>query len=158
MNTWKVILATMVIFGTGVVTGGLLVGHEGHNRHGHPPRSANANRQAQQPSSPGGFRLDLLRRWESELSLTAEQKERIDAIIRQGQERTRKLMEPVRPQLQEEVRKAKAAFRDALTPEQQTRFDELLKQEQHPWENRRPQPPRQHPADNSQSRTNPPGP
>ena len=26
MNSWKVILATMVIFGTGVVTGGLLVG------------------------------------------------------------------------------------------------------------------------------------
>ena len=27
MNSWKIILATMVIFGTGVLTGGLLVGH-----------------------------------------------------------------------------------------------------------------------------------
>jgi Spy/CpxP family protein refolding chaperone len=158
VNTWKVILATMVIFGTGVITGGLLVGHEGHIRHGHPPRAANANRQAQQPPSPGGLRLDLLRRLQSELSLTPDQKERIDAIIRQGQERTRKIMEPVRPQLQEEFRKTKAAFRDALTPEQQTRFDELLKQEQRPRESRRPQPARQHPEENSPNRTNSPAP
>jgi hypothetical protein len=144
----------MVIFGTGVVTGGLLVGHVGHIRHARPPRASNANHQAQQPSSPGGLRLDLLRRLQSELSLTPEQKERIDAILRQGQERTRKIMDPVRPQLQEEFRKVKAAFRDALAPEQQQRFDELLKQQPRPWESRRPQPAHQHPAENSPSRTN----
>ncbi|MGA2657837.1 MAG: hypothetical protein ABSH34_09990 [Verrucomicrobiota bacterium] len=154
MNTWRVILATMVIFGTGVVTGGLLVEHAGHIRHARLPRAGNANRQAQQPSSPSGLRLDLLRRLESELSLTPEQKARIDAMIRQGQERTRKIMDPVRPQLQEELRKVTAAFRDALAPDQQRRFDELLKQQQRPWETRRPQPARQHPAENSPSRTN----
>ncbi len=153
MNTWKVILATMVIFGAGVVTGGLLVGHAAHNHHGRPPHAANANRPPQQAPSPGGLRFDLLRRMQSELSLTSEQKDRIDAILRQGQERTRKIMEPVRPQLQEEVRKAKAAFRDALTPEQQARFDELLKQEQRPRENRRPQP-----AESSPSGTHSPAP
>ena len=146
MNTWKVILATMVIFGTGVVTGGFLVEHAAHSRHARPPHAANANRQPQ-PSSLSGLRFDLLRRLQSELSLTPEQKERIDAIIRQGQERTRKIMDPVRPQLQEEVRKTKAAFRDALGPEQQTRFDELLRQEQRPREGRRPQPARQNPAE-----------
>jgi Spy/CpxP family protein refolding chaperone len=141
VNSWKVILATMVIFGTGVVTGGLLVQHAAHIRHGHGLRPGyNFNsRQAQQPASPGGLRLDFLRRMQSELNLTPDQKQRVDAIIRQGQERTRKIMEPVRPQLQEELHKTKAAFRDALTPEQQTRFDELLKQ-QHPHDPRRPQP------------------
>ena len=118
-----------------------------------PPHAANANRPAQQAPSPGGLRFDLLRRMQSELGLTSEQKDRIDAILRQGQERTRKIMEPVRPQLQEEVRKAKAAFRDALTPEQQARFDALLKQEQHPRENRRPQP-----AENAPNGTNSPAP
>ncbi|HXP62110.1 MAG TPA: hypothetical protein VN829_16555 [Dongiaceae bacterium] len=153
MNTWRVILATMVIFGTGVVAGGLLVEHAAHGRHVRPPHAANASRQPQ-PSSLSGLRFDLLRRLQSELSLTPEQKERIDAIIRQGQERTRKIMDPVRPQLQEEVRKTKAAFRDALGPEQQTRFDELLKQEQRPREGRRPQPARQNPAESPPSRTN----
>jgi uncharacterized membrane protein YccC len=148
----------MVIFATGVMTGGLLVAHVGHVRHARPPRTGSANRQAQQPSSPSGLRLDLLRRLESELSLTPEQKERIDAIIRQGQEQTRKIMDPVRPQLQEEVRKVTAAFRDALAPEQQKRFDELLKQQPRPWETRRPQPARQHPAENSPSHTNSQGP
>ena len=154
MNTWRVILATIVIFGTGVVTGDLLVEHMGHVRHARPPHAANAGRQPRQPFSPGGLRLDLLRRLQSELGLTPPQKERIDAIIRQGQERTRKIMDPVRPQLQEEVRKVTAAFRDALTPEQQTRFDDLLKQQQHPKETRRPQPAQQHPAENSPGRTN----
>jgi Spy/CpxP family protein refolding chaperone len=144
----------MVIFGTGVVTGGLLAEHVGHIRHTRPPHTGNANRQAQQPPSPSGLRLDLLRRLQSELSLTPEQKERIDAIIRQGQERTRRIMDPVRPQLQEELRKVMAAFRDALGPEQQSRFDKLLKQQQRPWETRRPQPARQHPAENSPGRTN----
>ncbi|MGO9204093.1 MAG: hypothetical protein ACLQM8_26525, partial [Limisphaerales bacterium] len=113
MNTWRVILATIVIFGTGVVTGDLLVEHMGHGRHVRPPHVANAGRQPRPPFSPGGLRLDLLRRLQSELGLTPPQKERIDAIIRQGQERTRKIMDPVRPQLQEEVRKVTAAFRDA---------------------------------------------
>ena len=144
----------MAIFGTGVVTGGLLVEHVGHIRHPRPPHPGNANRQTQQPFSPSGLRLDLLRRMQSELSLTPEQKERIDAIIRQGQERTRKIMEPVRPQLQEEARKVVAAFRDALAPEQARRFDELLRQQQRPWESRRPQPARLHPPEASPSRTN----
>jgi hypothetical protein len=139
----------MLIFGTGVVTGGLLVEHAAHFRHGRPPHPPNANRQAPQPASLSGLRFDLLRRLQSELSLTPDQKERIDAVIRQGQERTRRIMDPVRPQLQEEIRKTKAAFRDALGPEQQTRFDELLKQEQRPRETRRPQPAHQDPAENS---------
>jgi Spy/CpxP family protein refolding chaperone len=147
----------MVIFGTGVVTGGLLVGHVSHIRHGHGPHAGNASRQAQPPSSPGLLRLDLLRRMQSELNLTPEQNERVDAIIRQGQERTRKIIEPVRPQLLEEVRKAKAAFREVLTPEQQARFDQLLKQ-QRPREARRPQAARPRPAEASPGPTNPPPP
>lgn len=135
MNTWKVILATMAIFGTGVVTGGLLVEHANAMRRPHPPRPANAARPAQPPVSPGGLRLALLRQMQSVLNLTPEQNQRIDTIIRQGQERTRQVMDPVRPQIQEELRKVMAAFRETLTPEQRARFEELLKQQR---QNRRP--------------------
>ncbi|MCX6890120.1 MAG: hypothetical protein NTX51_01140 [Verrucomicrobia bacterium] len=70
MNTWRVILATMVIFGAGVLTGGLLVRHSEHIK---LPRSsrASASRPTQvQPISAGGLRLDFLRRAGRELGLT----------------------------------------------------------------------------------------
>ena len=61
MNTWKVILATMVIFGTGVVTGGLLVRHAGSGRDRHSQRST-ATVHAAQPSPAGVMRIEFLRR------------------------------------------------------------------------------------------------
>jgi Spy/CpxP family protein refolding chaperone len=143
----------MVIFVTGVVTGGLLVQHVGHIRSVRPLHGGNAARQAQ-PPSPGGLRLDLLRRMQRELNLTPAQRERSDEIIRQGQEHIRKITEPVRPELQAEVQRVMQAFREVLTPEQQGRFDQLLKQQQHPREPRRSQPPRERPAQGAPARTN----
>jgi Spy/CpxP family protein refolding chaperone len=129
VNSWKVILATMVIFGTGVVTGGLLVAHAQHGRDRRPQRSANASRAAQ-PPSPGGTRLEFLRRMQRDLDLTPEQRDPIDKILKEGQERMKKLMETVEPRRREELRRTIDAFRAVLTPEQQKRFDDLLKQQQ----------------------------
>ena len=46
MNNWKVIFATVVIFGAGVITGGLLVNYVNYS-HGrpahHPPLTADAH-------------------------------------------------------------------------------------------------------------------
>ena len=58
MNTWKVILATMVIFGTGVVTGGLLTWRL--QRSSLTPRQRPASAPA--AAFPGGQRLEFLRR------------------------------------------------------------------------------------------------
>jgi len=144
VNTWKVILATMVIFGTGVVTGGLLVRHSELHRF-RPPRVAGLPRPAQ-PSSPGGSRIELLRRVGRELNLTPEQRERVDKIISASQERAKKIMEPVTPKMREEVQRTKDELREVLTPEQRMRFDELLKQ-QRPHEQHRPVPPRERPVE-----------
>jgi len=126
VNTWKVILATILIFGSGVVTGGLLVRRSDHlvtPPHGRLPVAAGL-----QPASAGGFRLEFLRRAQKELALTGEQRERVEKIFSQSQERTKELMEPVAPLLREELERAKLEFREVLTPAQRTRFDELLKQ------------------------------
>jgi Spy/CpxP family protein refolding chaperone len=141
VNTWKVILATMVIFGTGVVTGGLLVKYTNAGRVPHPHGSSQG--RPAQPISAGGMKLEFLRRAERELNLTAEQRERLDKIISSSQERTKKILEPVTPKLREDMKQTKAEFRAVLTPEQQARFDELLKQQQRPREQRRPQLPRE---------------
>jgi Spy/CpxP family protein refolding chaperone len=140
VNNWKIILATMVIFGAGVVTGGLLVQHADRARVPRP-RGQAAVRQAQ-PSSPGNMRLEFLRRMQKELGLTPDQQKQVDVLIKESQERTRKLMEPVSPQLREELQRTREAFRDLLTPDQRKRFDEIQKQQRLQHEpKRQPAPP-----------------
>jgi Spy/CpxP family protein refolding chaperone len=127
VNSWKVILATMLIFGTGVVTGGLLVRHSERTRAPHQQRPPGLRPQ---PVSPGVMRLEFLRRTQRELNLTPAQREEVERILKESQERSRKIMEPVSPDLRREVQRTKEEFRKVLTPEQQGRFDELLKQQQ----------------------------
>ena len=129
MNSWRVILATMVIFGTGVVTGGLLVHHSERGRDRRPQRVGNAVRPAQ-PSTAGVMRLDFLRRMEQELDLTPQQREPIDRILKEGQDRTKKIMEMVEPRRREEFRKTIEEFRAVLTPAQRDRLDAIMKQQQ----------------------------
>jgi Spy/CpxP family protein refolding chaperone len=127
VNTWRVILATLVLFGAGVVTGGLLVQHSFEARLARP-RQPGSSRPT--TSSPGGMRYEFLRRMGRDLDLTADQRERIDKILSQSQEQTRKI-------LREESQKTKAAFREVLTPEQQAKFDDLIKRSQRAHEQRR---------------------
>ena len=127
----------MVIFGTGVVTGGLLVRNSQRTQFQPPQRTNNPPRQFQ-PNYAGGVRVEFLRRAERELDLTPDQRERIDKIIAASQERAKKIMEPVSPLMREEIKRTKDEFREALTPEQRRRFDELLKQQQRPRDQHRP--------------------
>lgn len=129
MNTWKVILATVVIFVAGVVTGGLVVRHSAQAPAPVRPHNAGAARLAP-PYSAGGLRLEFLRRAERELRLNPDQREHIDKILQASQERTRKLMEPVAPELRAELERTKDEFLEVLTPEQRTRFEVLVKKQQ----------------------------
>ena len=126
MNTWKVIFATVVIFGAGVVTGGLLVKYSVQT----PSRPHGPANRTVQPISAGGIRIEFLRRVERDLNLTADQREQIDKIITASQERSKKLMEPIQPKIREELQQTREQFRAVLNSEQKIRFDELLKQQQ----------------------------
>ncbi len=148
MNAWKVILATVVIFGAGVVTG-LLLGPHSRGLVSSSAQPGSSTGHPTQSGPSGGLKLEFLRRMQRELGLTPEQRQRVEAIISQGQERTRKLMEPIAPQLREELQKAKQEFCEVLTPEQRTRFDQLWKQRQHSPEQRRNQSTRQRSAESS---------
>jgi Spy/CpxP family protein refolding chaperone len=128
VNSWKIIFATVVIFGAGVLTGALVTQFAPSGYSSRHQRSFQGQRL--ELGSAGGMRLEFLRRMQRDLDLTAEQRERVDKILKQSQDRTRKLMEPVSPQLHQELQRAKAEFREALTAPQQARFDELLKQQQ----------------------------
>lgn len=132
----------MVIFGTGVVTGGLLVHHAQGGRDSYRKRPAAALRPTQAPS-PGVMRIEFLRRAERELNLAPGQREPIDKVLKEGQERMKQLMEAVEPRRREEYKRTLEEFRALLTPEQRQRFDTLLKQQQRARDQRKTAPPRE---------------
>lgn len=142
MNSWKVILATMVIFGTGVITGGLLVKNTTSAAPVRPPKMA---AQTNQPPVPAQMmRMEFLLRARNELNLTPQQHGRIEKIIREGQENSRKLWEGVAPEMRKELQSVHEKIRNELTPEQRRRFEMLLKNAPRPNPNNPdngPQPP-----------------
>ena len=150
----------MVIFGAGVVTGRLLVQHATrvNDRRG-PLRIPGALRPGQ-PTSPAGIaRFDFLRRMERELDLTPEQREPAEKVLKEGQERMRKLNDTIEPRRRQELRRTMDEFRHVLTPEQLARFDQLLKQaqQQRQREQRKQTAPREPGATNTVPGSSPPG-
>ena len=125
MNTWKVVLATLVIFTAGIFTGGLLV------KRVLPPQPQSLTRPGPEvlPGNPV-FRLETLRTMDQRLRLTPEQHERIEKIIEEGQERAKILMSLIGPEVQGEVRDINARIHAELKPEQRPEFERMLRQRQ----------------------------
>jgi Spy/CpxP family protein refolding chaperone len=130
VNTWKVILATLVIFGAGVMTGGLLVNYAVHtNLVITPTKPIPVTVQGMGTgTNPWSQRArELLRRMDRELNLTPEQHQRIEKLIAESAERTRMLWKPIAPQMSKEMQILHRDMREELTPEQRPRFDEIFK-------------------------------
>lgn len=124
MNAWRVILATLVIFGTGVVTGGLLVTYALHTN---SPTPVPAQPGTQTALNPWQLRGQLLRRLVKDLNLTSGQREHIEDIIKDSQERTRNIWKPVQGPMNREIQRMFREVRDQLTKEQNEKLDELLR-------------------------------
>ncbi len=134
MNNWKVIptivLATVLIFGAGVFTGGFLVNYvkQSHPKpakrqvasiaptNSVPPTAATNPPTAKSPKPPEILSKDFLQRLDAELRLTVEQREAIQKIINEGQDQMRKAMQDARLEI-----------REILAPDQLKQFDELMK-------------------------------
>ena len=133
MKEWKVILATLVIFGTGVVTGGLLV-HLTSQKQGRPklPPLIGSGPVQNQKDIRGLVheqRYEYMRRLAHALELTPEQAGKVDKFLTDSQQRTKTLWEPMQGKLNEEVRKTLEQIRDVLSPDQRKKFDEMNKQQ-----------------------------
>jgi len=128
VNSWKVILASLVIFGTGVVTGGLLVDHTHHGR-----RSFEHDAVRQPPEIPmpkpiaDRIGKQLMQTLNDKLQLTPEQKEKIQKIVTDGQDRNHAIWTNVAPQMRAVIQDVHQQIREQLTPEQKEQFEELLK-------------------------------
>jgi hypothetical protein len=141
VNSWKVIpaivFATVLIFGAGVFTGGILVDYL---RHAHQRAAAEAAAAAAAKHTPAASQTnsvasanvaagpakpikppeilttDFLKRLDGEMHLSKEEHDAILKIICDGQNEMRKV-----------VQDARLEIRDVLTAEQREQFDELMK-------------------------------
>jgi hypothetical protein len=159
-NTWKITLATVVIFAAGAVTGGLLVNHVQRGK-----AQARAERTAAQQQQRLGTwqpaprevlqrpasdlrpmfeqqRADFVLKVHRELQLTPEQREKIEKVVREGQERTKDFWEKNQPELRRMVQETREKIRQELSPDQRTKFEELLRQQRPANNAERPQTPR----------------
>lgn len=134
MNNWKVIptivIATVLIFGAGVFTGGMLVNHVKQTRPkltkkvASAPVATNAtvvvsatnNSNAKLPKPPEILSKDFLQRLEKELRLNKAQHEAVQKIINDGQDQMRRALQVARLEI-----------REVLNPEQLKQFDDLMK-------------------------------
>ncbi len=134
MSPWKVILATMIIFGCGVVTGGLVVKvRTAHLRTVKiEPRHSEPRNAVNTPGAPPWQlqRKEFLDKMDRALDLTAEQRQRIDKVMHDSLDRTRPLWQEIAPQMRDEMRRVREGIRNELTPEQQKKFNDLLKPRQ----------------------------
>ena len=134
MSPWKVILATMIIFGSGVLTGALLIRTLA-------PESASNVASAPLTNAPAvvltrtnagwapwqAQRIRVIRQMIGQLDLSEEQKEHVSQIIKESQERNQKLWERITPQMREELRRVVEDIRQQLTPQQRRQFAEMLR-------------------------------
>ena len=139
MNSWKIILATTVIFGAGAMTGGFVVSNveHAHARSFHRPEwrwSSNGvtNQTAHpvempRPRQPDLLNTDFVKRLDAELQLTPDQRDSIGKIIAEGQERNHAIWTNNAAQMRTVMQDVRHRVREALNPDQQKQFDVLMK-------------------------------
>jgi hypothetical protein len=141
VSAWKPILAALVIFAAGVVTGGLTV----HLRR--PPTSVAPGGSRPERTTPPRSWLtlrpemqirELSQRMTKQLDLTSAQRERVERLLQESQGRMRNLADEMAPRTREELRRLREQLREELTPSQRRKLDELLKNRD--WNPRRAAP------------------
>ena len=116
MSTWKVILATLVIYTAGLFSGGLAI------RWLQPARF--------EPVTPALLREEFVRRMATEVKLTPEQRQRILKSVRESQDRVKELYNLISPEMTEEMQVIRETIRSELTPEQGKLFAAFMQKHQ----------------------------
>jgi hypothetical protein len=140
VNFWKVILATVVIFGAGVMTGGLLINQVQHphprNNHRPPsnpePRATGEGHETHpdnlpRPRPPEILGEKFVQQLDDALQLAPDQRAAIQKIIADGQERNRSIWTNNSAQMREVIQDVRHRVREELTADQQKQFEDLMK-------------------------------
>jgi hypothetical protein len=134
VNAWKVILATIVIFGAGVFSGGLLVNIVQHPHSGfHRPQPAAPQPEPQDyVPRPEILRTNFVQNLDNTIHLTPDQRATIEKIVASAQEHNRQLWLLIAPQIRSVNQETRQRIRAVLTDDQKKQFEELLRHARRP--------------------------
>lgn len=129
MEQWKAILATLMIFGSGVGTGHLLTRQPTPETPVTPQAPGpKFQPQTSHPSPTRSARPVFFRSsgyLDRHLQLSEEQKDQIQELTKQSYKRISEFGKPFRDQLREEHRELQQQIRNVLTPDQVRTYDNL---------------------------------
>ena len=128
VNAWKPILAAVVIFAAGVVTGGFVVDFGAPK----PPRAFPRERGPRNAEHPSGSRMEgqlnwLMKRIQRDLKLTDEQVAKVESAFKASREEMKLAFEELRPRMHASTEKLKEKLRGDLTEEQLAKFEKYLR-------------------------------
>jgi len=128
VNAWKPILAAVVIFAAGVVTGGFVVDFGAPK----PPRAFPRERGPRNAEHPPGSRMEgqlnwLMKRIQRDLKLTDEQVAKVESAFKASREEMKLAFEELRPRMHASTEKLKEKLRGDLTEEQLAKFEKYLR-------------------------------
>lgn len=142
MNDWRIVVAALVIFASGVITGGVTV-RLSHSAVSRPPQMPPASTVAGEAPKPGAPRLgvamnnqlarhetqlrDLMQRMNRRLDLSAQQRGRIEDLVAETQHRLQQWFRDLNPRTREELRGLHDRIRAELTTEQRVEYDRLTR-------------------------------
>lgn len=135
MNILRVILATLVIFGTGAMSG-YFVGKKQAilstiNSPGMPPSGGTTSAP---PLDRG--RRSMLDRMQKDLTLTDEQRDTIAGIFAESRERSKELWKEIKEPMDNEVKRVHEEVKAVLTPEQAVTFEEINERRRESFRNK----------------------
>ena len=132
VNAWKPVLAAIVIFAAGVVTGSLVLDVATPQPARAFPRTFNPDRNHHGAEHRHGSRMEgqlnwLMRRIQRDLKLTDKQTAKVEAAFKESREEMKVAFEELRPRLRASTEKLKDKLRGDLTEEQIEKFSKYLR-------------------------------
>jgi hypothetical protein len=151
VNFWKIALATIVMFGAGVTTGGLLVSHIDRGRfefnrrplmpfgsnepmrpfdpdgRGERPGGGPGRVEFPRPRQPDMLDTNFVKQLDNALKLTQAQQDSIRKIIAEGQDRNHAIWTNNAEQMREVTLDVRHRIHELLNADQQKQYDELMK-------------------------------
>lgn len=126
MNLLRVILATVVIFAAGAMSGYFVARKSVTATVNKPPaKSVLASTNA--PSGWNKSREEMRASMQKELKATDEQMAKVDEILSQSRKRSREVWQTTRSSMEAEVERVKEEIRGVLTEEQAAKYEEIMK-------------------------------
>ena len=125
MNILRVILATIVIFGAGAMSGYFIGKSHGIQSVIDSPRTATGTNNPAPPMEKG--RRSMLDRMQRDLSLSDSQRDAIKEIFAKSSDRSKELWKVIKEPMDAEVKRVHEEIKAVLTPEQAVKFEELSK-------------------------------